>query len=92
MARRHDSLRSPADQEIDAVQGGMAYLAALERRLAPYVARAEPRWRALWYLRGLLSPAQRKHSWQVAEGSRNATPYGVQHLLSRALGSRCCAR
>jgi SRSO17 transposase len=65
-------------------QGGAAYMADIERRLTPYFARAEPRQRALAYLRGLLSPAERKNSWQLAEASGAATPYGFQHLLGRA--------
>jgi SRSO17 transposase len=59
-------------------------VADIERRLAPYFARTEPRQRALAYLRGLLSPAERKNSWQLAEVSGAATPYGFQHLLGRA--------
>jgi len=55
-----------------------------ERRLARDFARAEPRQRAIAYLRGLLSPVARKNSWQVAEVSGEATPYGFQHLLGRA--------
>jgi SRSO17 transposase len=74
-----------ADEAASAVQGGFAYLADIERRLAPYFERAEPRQRALAYLRGLLSPAERKNSWQLAEISGAATPYGFQHLLRRAL-------
>jgi SRSO17 transposase len=57
----------------------------IERRLAPYFERAEPRQRAMAYLRGLLSPAERKNSWQLAEASGDATPYAFQHLLRRAL-------
>jgi hypothetical protein len=53
-----------ADQAISAVQGGTAYLADIERRLVPYLERAAPRQRAMAYLRGLLSPAERKNSWQ----------------------------
>lgn len=53
-------------------------------RLAPYFARSESRHRALAYLRGLLSPTGRKNSWQLAEVSGEATPYGFQHLLGRA--------
>ena len=34
------------------------------------------------YLRGLLSPVERKNGWQLAEQAGDATPYGVQHLLS----------
>lgn len=75
----------PVDQDVTAVQGGAAYLTDIERRLAPYFERAEPRQRALAYLRGLLSPAERKNSWQLAEVSGDATPYGLQHLLRRAL-------
>jgi SRSO17 transposase len=37
------------------------------------------------YLRGLLSPAERKNSWQLADVSGDATPYAFQHLLRRAL-------
>ena len=44
--------------------------------------RPEPRWRALDYLKGLLSPLERKNGWQLAEQAGDATPYGVQHLLS----------
>jgi SRSO17 transposase len=76
----------PTTDEADgAVQGGLAYLADIERRLAPYFERAEPRQRAMAYLRALLSPAERKNSWQLAEVSGDATPYGFQHLLRRAL-------
>ena len=31
--------------------------------------RSEPRWRALEYLKGLLSPVERKNGWQLAEQS-----------------------
>jgi SRSO17 transposase len=72
------------DQDIAAVHGGVAYLSDIERRLAPYFERAEPRQRAMAYLRGLLSPAERKNSWQLAEVSGDTTPYAFQHLLRRA--------
>ena len=44
--------------------------------------RPEPRRQALDYLRGLLSPVERKNGWQLAERAGDATPYGVQRLLS----------
>ena len=44
--------------------------------------RPEPRRRALEYLRGLLSSVERKNSWQLAEQAGDATPDGVQRLLS----------
>jgi SRSO17 transposase len=36
------------------------------------------------YLAGLLSPAERKNSWQLAEICGHPNPYGFQHLLGRA--------
>jgi SRSO17 transposase len=57
----------------------------IERRLAPYFERAEPRQRAMAYVLGLLSPAERKNSWQLADVSGDTTPYAFQHLLRRAL-------
>ena len=44
--------------------------------------RPEPRRRALKYLKGLLSPVERKNGWQLTEQAGGATPYGVQRLLS----------
>jgi len=73
------------DPDASAVYSGAAYLIDIERRLAPYFERAAPRQRAMAYLRGVLSPAERKHSWQLAEVSGDTTPYGFQHLLRRAL-------
>jgi SRSO17 transposase len=84
MARIHEPTTLPAEQDLAIVQGGAAYLRDIERRLAPYFTRAEPRQRAMAYLRGLLSPAARQNSWQLAELSGDATPYGFQHLLGRA--------
>ena len=44
--------------------------AEVERRLGPSFARAEARQQAMAYLRGLLSPIERKNSWQLAEAGR----------------------
>jgi SRSO17 transposase len=38
----------------------------------------------LSYLSGLLSPAERKNSWQLAEICGQSSPYAFQHLLGRA--------
>src|SRR5215213_7773954 len=59
-------------------------LEAVGDRLSDHFARSEVRQRAQDYLRGLLSEAERKNSWQLAEVAGNATPYGIQHLLGRA--------
>ncbi len=58
-------------------------LEELAGRIAPRFVRAEPRRRALAYLRGLLSPLERKNGWQLAEAAGDATPDGVQDFLSR---------
>jgi len=60
------------------------YWAEVERRIGPVFARSEARERALAFLAGLLSPAERKNSWQLAEMSGDVNPYGFQHLLGRA--------
>src|SRR3989440_3388252 len=60
-------------------------LRQLHARIAPRFARPEPRRRALSYLQGLLSSVERKNGWQLAEQAREATPYGMQRLLSNAV-------
>src|SRR5918911_4452746 len=59
-------------------------LEALAARIAPRFVRAEPRRRALAYLRGLLAPLERKNGWQLAEAAGDVTPDGMQDFLSRA--------
>ena len=48
--------------------------------------RPEPRRRVLDYLRGLLSPVERKNGWQLAERAGDSTPYGVQRQYSGTAG------
>jgi SRSO17 transposase len=57
-------------------------LEALHARIAPRFERAEPRGRALRYLKGLLSHAERKNGWQLAEEAGEPTPDGMQRLLN----------
>src|SRR3954451_24299023 len=57
---------------------------ALVAQIGPRFARAEARAQAAAYLRGLLSPAARKNSWQLAEIVGDAAPYGFQQFLYRA--------
>lgn len=59
-------------------------LEQLAERIGVHFARPESRQRALAYLQALLSPVERKNSWQLAESAGDHTPYGVQHLLGRA--------
>jgi SRSO17 transposase len=57
----------------------------LHQRLAPSFARPEPRQHALLYLQAIVSEIPRKNSWQIAEQAKQARPYGMQRLLSRAI-------
>lgn len=57
---------------------------AVGERIGRHFARSEPRRRAVGYVRGLLGDAERKNGWQLAEAMGDATPDGVQHLLTRA--------
>ena len=60
-------------------------LRQLHQRLAPYFARPEAHQHALLYLQAILSDIPRKNGWQIAEHARQARPYGMQRLLSRAV-------
>ena len=59
-------------------------LAQVMSRIGARFGRVEPRRRALAYLRGLLSPVERKNGWQLAEAAGDHTPDGVQDFLARA--------
>ena len=73
-----------AELDLQDVQVWNVYWAQVERRIGPVFARSDARTRAMTYLAGLLSPAERKNSWQLAEISGAPNPYGFQHLLGRA--------
>src|SRR4051812_22263975 len=74
----------PAQPTATDVRRWAGELDAVGARLARHFTRSEPRRRAVEYLRGLLSDAERKNGWQLAEKVGDETPYGVQHLLGRA--------
>lgn len=73
------------EQELAAIRSWSNTLAEVEQRIGQHFARSEARQRAIDYLRGLLSQVERKNSWQLAEALGGSTPYGIQHLLGRAL-------
>lgn len=77
-------LSPPPDLALETVRAWAVWLTEVERCIMPRFARREARRRVWAYLRGLLSPVERKNGWQVAEVNGDATPYGVQHLLGRA--------
>jgi SRSO17 transposase len=70
--------------DIEEVRAWAAGLEALHARIAGRFARAEPRRRALAYLRGLLGNVGRKNGWQLAEHAGDRTPDGMQRLLATA--------
>src|SRR5258707_6743299 len=73
-----------AELDLLDVQVWNVYWAQVERRIGPVFTRSDARTRAMTYLAGLLSPAERKNSWELAEISGDPNPYGFQHLLGRA--------
>jgi SRSO17 transposase len=77
---------------VGTAEGWTRELDALAARIAPRFGRAEPRRRALAYLRGLLAPLERKNGWQLAEAIGDATPDGVQDFLSRVRGDADAVR
>jgi len=59
-------------------------LAELDALIGGRFARSEPRVHALAYVQGLLSGEERKNSWTLSERAGDATPDGMQRLLSTA--------
>src|SRR5437667_7536034 len=54
-------------------------------RIGPCFARSETRERVKAYLKGLLSPVERKNGWQLAEEAGFSTPYAMKYMLNRAV-------
>jgi SRSO17 transposase len=84
MERRQELGPSPTDEALVTVQTWALWLTEVERRIMPHFPRSDARRRVWAYLRGLLSPVERKNGWQIAEVVGDATPYGIQHVLGRA--------
>ena len=84
MEARQEQCPAPSDLALETVREWTLWLTEVERWLMPHFARCEARHRAWAYIRGLLSPVERKNGWQLAEVTGDATPYGLQHLLGRA--------
>jgi SRSO17 transposase len=85
MERRQEQGRYPGDVNLETVRTWTLWQTEVERRMGAQCARREIRWRAWAYIRGLLSPVERKNGWQMAAVNGESTPYGVQHVLGRAL-------
>jgi SRSO17 transposase len=72
------------DVTVAEVAGWAVGLEEVLERIGSRFARAEPRARAGVYLRGLLSAAERKNGWTLAEQAGDATPDAMQRLLNHA--------
>jgi SRSO17 transposase len=75
---------APDTLAFDTVREWILWMTEVERRMGSRFPRRDLRRRVRAYLRGLLSPVERKNGWQLAEINGDSTPYGVQHLLGRA--------
>jgi SRSO17 transposase len=67
-------------------------LEQLQDRLGELFVRPEPRQQAGFYLEALLSSAERKNGWQLAEQIGDVRPWRTQRVLSDALWSQDKAR
>ncbi len=85
MKQHQHTTPNEAGTSASAIGRWVLALIHLHARIAPRFARPEPRRRALLYLQGVLSCVERKNGWQLAEHAREATPYGMQRLLSSAV-------
>jgi len=70
------------DTELAEVGAWAQGIEAMHACIAGRFRRPEPRRRVLAYLKGLLSPVERKNGWQLAEQAGDASPDGVQRLLA----------
>lgn len=72
------------DVTVAEVEDWAVGLEKVLERIGPRFARSEPRVRAGVYLRGLLSAAERKNGWTLAEQAGDRTPDAMQRLLNHA--------
>src|SRR3954462_6079877 len=82
-------------RRLVAADGVLAWrdeLDVLKQRLGPLFVRPEPRRQAGLYLEALLSGAQRKNGWQLAEQIGDARTWRTQRVLSHVLWDQDAAR
>ncbi len=72
------------DVSVAEVQDWAAGLDEVAWRIGPRFPRREPRAQAGLYVRGLLSSAERKNGWTLAEQAGDVTPDAMQRLLNHA--------
>ncbi len=84
LAEQHLAAEERQAEEVLAAVGAVRALDEVQGRIASYFHRREMRERVRRYLEGLLTPVERKNSWQLAEGLGEAGPQGVQRLFTDA--------
>lgn len=80
----HSDLPFDPHAQLLAIADWHEQLQRIHQRLAPLFERAEPRKRLLAYLQGLLSKAERKNGWHLAEQAGDRRPDGMQRFLNAA--------
>jgi SRSO17 transposase len=85
MKSSYYSISQQAESLLREISRWPVLLRELHQRLRPRFARPEAFEHALLYLQAILSDIPRKNGWQIAEQARQARPYGMQRLLSRAV-------
>jgi SRSO17 transposase len=72
-------------QELEAVAATEAAISEAGARLRPHFRRQHAHRHACAYLRGLLSSAERKNGWQLAEETGYRQPRSIQRVLDRSV-------
>src|SRR5258708_1290627 len=83
---------APSGPTLREISRWHEHLRQLHARLRPHFARPEVHQHALCYLQAVLSDVPRKNGWQIAEQARQASPYGIQRLLSAAVWDQDAVR
>jgi len=74
MELKQERCTAPPDLALETVREWTLGLTEVERHILPRFPRRDARRRAWAYIRGLLSPVERKNGWQLAEVNGDATP------------------
>jgi SRSO17 transposase len=72
-------------QEVKTVSAAEAAISAVGARWRPHFRRSAAQRHVAAYLRGLLSSAERKNGWQLAEETGYAQPRSIQRVLDRSV-------
>src|SRR5260370_25918101 len=80
------------EQETQAVAAVEAAITTAGARWRPHFRRGNAHRHACAYLRGLLSRAERKNGWQLAEETGYPQPRSIQRVLDRSVWDAAAVR